>query len=256
MSSGIALRGKVALVTGGASGIGRAIAMACAQEGARLVLGDLNVAAGEALVAELQHQGAEGLFVRTDVSNPEDATALVQAGVERYGRLDVAFNNAGIADGPVPSGSVEYPLELWHRMLAINLNGVFFGMRAQIPALLASGGGAIVNTASIAGLVAFPNCPAYVASKHGVVGLTKTIALEYGRRGIRCNAIAPGIVETPMSQPALSDEATRKLFTAPIPLGRTAAAEEIAQAAVWLASPGASYLNGAILPVDGGLVAQ
>ena len=246
----------MALVTGAASGIGRAIVLACAEDGTGLVLGDNNKAAGEEFAAELHSRGIDCVFVQSDVSKPEDSDRLVRAGMDRYGRLDMAFNNAGISDPPSPPSSVEYPLDLWDRMIAINLCGVFYGMRAQIPAMLSNGGGAIVNTASIMGLIAYPRCPAYTASKHGVVGLTKTIAVEYGRQGVRCNAIAPGIVETPMSRPALADEARRSLYTAPIPLGRTASAEEVAATAVWLASPAASYLNGVVLPVDGGLVAQ
>jgi NAD(P)-dependent dehydrogenase (short-subunit alcohol dehydrogenase family) len=249
------LNNKVAVITGAASGIGRAIAERCAEHGAKLVLGDV-AEAGEALAAELRGRGAACDFVRTDVSRPEDCEALVAAAVERHGALHVAFNNAGISDGPAPPGTAQYPLDLWDRIIAVNLSGVFYGLRAQIPALLASGGGAIVNTASVAGLIAFPGIPGYTAAKHGVVGLTKVVAAEYGARGIRCNAVAPGIIETPMTQPVLAAPAARQAMTNPIPMGRTGTAEEIADVAVWLASSRASYVNGAVVAADGGFVIQ
>jgi len=189
------LQNKVALITGAASGIGRAAAIRCAEEGAKLVLADVDTRAGEALAAELP----QAVFQRCDVSKHEQCTALVTLAQKTYGRLDIAFNNAGISDGPIPPGTLDYPLELWDRIIAVNLSSVFYCLRAQVRAMLETGGGSIVNTASIAGQIAFPGVPGYVAAKHGVVGLTKTVAVEYGARGIRCNAIAPGFIETPMT---------------------------------------------------------
>jgi NAD(P)-dependent dehydrogenase (short-subunit alcohol dehydrogenase family) len=245
------LQDKVAIITGAASGIGRAAALRFAEEGARLWLADLDTQAGEALAAQL---GAR--FLRTDVAKTADCQALVDAAVQQHGRLDIAFNNAGVSDGPIPPGTIDYPLELWDRMIAVNLSGVFYGLRAQVRAMLKTGGGAIVNTASIAGQIAFAGVPGYVAAKHGVVGLTKTIAVEYGAQGIRCNAIAPGFVETPMTQPVLQIQQFREMAASTVPSGRVGSAEEIANLALWLASDRASYVNGALVAADGGFLAR
>jgi NAD(P)-dependent dehydrogenase (short-subunit alcohol dehydrogenase family) len=245
------LQDKVAIITGAASGIGRAAALRFAEEGARLWLADLDTEAGEALAAQL---GAR--FLRTDVAKPADCQALADAAVQQYGRLDIAFNNAGVSDGPIPPGTIDYPLELWDRMIAVNLSGVFYGLRAQIRAMLQTGGGAIVNTASIAGQIAFAGVPGYVAAKHGVIGLTKTVAVEYGAQGIRCNAIAPGFIETPMTQPVLQIQQFRDMAASTVPSGRVGSAEEIANLALWLASDRASYVNGALVAADGGFLAR
>lgn len=245
------LKDKVAIITGAASGIGRAAALRFAEEGARLWLADLDTEAGEALATQL---GAR--FLRTDVAKPADCQALVDAAVQQFGRLDIAFNNAGVSDGPIPPGTIDYPLELWDRMIAVNLSGVFYGLRAQVRAMLQTGGGAIVNTASIAGQIAFAGVPGYVAAKHGVVGLTKTVAVEYGAQGIRCNAIAPGFIETPMTQPVLQIQQFRDMAAATVPSGRVGSAEEIAHLALWLASDRASYVNGALVAADGGFLAR
>jgi NAD(P)-dependent dehydrogenase (short-subunit alcohol dehydrogenase family) len=250
------LASKVTLITGAASGIGRASAERCAAEGARLLLADLDTRAGEDLAASLRAQGSQALFQRCDVSKAADCEALVQAAVEHYGRLDVAFNNAGISDGPIPPGTIDYPLELWDRIIAINLSSVFYCLRYQLRAMLASGGGSIVNTASIAGQIAFPGVPGYVASKHGVIGLTKTVAVEYGARGIRCNAIAPGFIETPMTHDVFAAEQARSRLLAAVPAARLGTAIEIAELVVWLASARASYVNGALFAADGGYLAQ
>ncbi|HKY92309.1 MAG TPA: glucose 1-dehydrogenase [Nevskiaceae bacterium] len=247
---------QVAIVTGAASGIGRATAIAFAHAGAKVMLSDVSVDAGETLAAELRAGGAQAQFHRTDVSKAHESEALVKATVARFGALHVAFNNAGIADGPPVPGTVEYPLEMWDRIIAINLSGVFYCLRAQIPAMLASGGGAIVNTSSVAGQIAFPGVPGYVASKHGVVGLTKVVALEYGARGIRCNAVGPGLVETPMISGVTEDPTARDMVLPTMVNGRFAKPEEIAAAVLWLASPAASYMNGAYVPVDGGYLAR
>lgn len=245
------LKDKVAIITGAASGIGRAAALRFAEEGARLWLADLDAEAGEPLATQL---GAR--FLRTDVAKPADCQALVDAAVQQFGRLDIAFNNAGVSDGPIPPGTIDYPLELWDRMIAVNLSGVFYGLRAQVRAMLQTGGGAIVNTASIAGQIAFAGVPGYVAAKHGVVGLTKTVAVEYGAQGIRCNAIAPGFIETPMTQPVLQIQQFRDMAAATVPSGRVGSAEEIANLALWLASDRASYVNGALVAADGGFLAR
>lgn len=245
------LKDKVAIITGAASGIGRAAALRFAEEGARLWLADLDTEAGEALAKLL---GAR--FLRTDVAKPADCQALVDAAVQQFGRLDIAFNNAGVSDGPIPPGTIDYPLELWDRMIAVNLSGVFYGLRAQVRAMLQAGGGAIINTASIAGQIAFAGVPGYVAAKHGVVGLTKTIAVEYGAQGIRCNAIAPGFIETPMTQPVLQVQRFRDMAAATVPSGRVGSAKEIANLALWLASDRASYVNGALVAADGGFLAR
>lgn len=251
-----ALQNKVAIVTGAASGIGRATAQRYAAQGASLILGDLDEAGGSALAQELMQQGGDAVFVRADVARAEDCETLVAAAVARHGRLDAAFNNAGLSDGPVPPGTLDYPLALWERMLAVNLSGVFHCLRAQLRAMLDTGGGAIVNTASIAGQVAFPGVPGYVAAKHGVVGLTKGIALEFGARGIRCNAIAPGVIDTPMTSAVLDDAQGGQMLTASIPAGRAGEADEVAGLAAFLVSDDARYINGAVLPVDGGYLAR
>ncbi len=248
------LNKKVAIITGAASGIGRAAALRFAEEGARLVLADLDAAAGEALVTELK--GVETLFVRADVAKASDCEQLVVKAIERFGRLDAAFNNAGVSDGPIPPGTIDYPLELWDRMIAVNLSSVFYCLRYQVRAMLKTGGGSIVNTASIAGQIGFPGVPGYVASKHGVVGLTKVIALEYGMQKIRCNAIAPGVIDTPMTKPVFQIKQVRDMLLPSIPAGRLGTSEEIANLAVWLCSDRASYANGAVFAADGGYLAR
>ncbi|MDR3419339.1 MAG: SDR family oxidoreductase [Nevskia sp.] len=250
------LKDKVAIITGAASGIGRASALRFAEEGARLMLGDLDGDGGEALAAELRSRGSQAQFRRCDVSRPTDCEALVEEALAHYGRLDAAFNNAGISDGPVPPGTADYPLELWDRMIAVNLSSVFYCMRCQLPAMLGNGGGAIVNTASIAGQIGFAGVPGYVASKHGVVGLTRTVAVEYAGRGIRCNAIAPGLIETPMTRPVFEVPQFRDMAAATVPAARLGRAEEVANLVVWLCSDRASYANGAVFPVDGGFLAK
>jgi NAD(P)-dependent dehydrogenase (short-subunit alcohol dehydrogenase family) len=250
------LKDKVAIITGAASGIGRAAALRFGEEGAKLVLADIGVEAGEALATELRGRGGEAVFVRTDVSKAAECEALVTAAVEKFGRLDAAFNNAGISDGPLPPGTIDYPLELWDRLIAVNLSSVFYCLRYQVKAMLKSGGGAIVNTASIAGQIAFAGVPGYVASKHGVIGLTKTIAVEYGARNIRCNAVAPGLIETPMTRPVFEVQQFRDMVGATVPSARVGSAEEIANMALWLCSDRASYANGAVFAVDGGFLAR
>lgn len=249
------LNGKVALVTGGSSGIGRATALALAREGAKVVVADVMVEGGQETVRLLTATGGQGLFVKTDVSRATEVEALIARAVATYGRLDCAFNNAGVEGAFVTTS--EYSEADWDRVLTINLKGVWLCMKYEIAHMLRQGGGAIVNTASGAGLVGVPNLSAYVASKHGVVGLTKTAALEYAKAGIRVNAVCPGVIQTPMvarltsNRPDLSEA-----LVAAEPMGRTGRPEEVAAAVVWLCSDAASFVTGHALSVDGGYVAQ
>jgi NAD(P)-dependent dehydrogenase (short-subunit alcohol dehydrogenase family) len=251
------LNGRVAMVTGAASGIGRASALAFAEDGARVVVADVAVDQGRATVDLIEAAGGEAIFVPADVSRRADVEQLVKAAIDTFGRLDCAHNNAGI-EGATPAGTQfhDYPDEMWDRVLGINLKGVWMCMQAEIVQMLAQGGGAIVNTASIAGLVGgFGG--AYSAAKHGVVGLTKVAALEYATRGIRVNAVCPGGIRTPMLERVFARRPeTEQLFVAGEPVGRLGTPAEIAAAVVWLCSDGASFLTGVALPVDGGWVAR
>jgi NAD(P)-dependent dehydrogenase (short-subunit alcohol dehydrogenase family) len=250
------LEGKVALVTGASSGIGRSAALAFAREGARVVAADVDVEGGEETVGKIGAAGGEAVFVRTDVSKAAEVEAMVERAVETYGCLDCALNNAGI-EGQMGTNTADYPEEGFDRVIAINLKGVWMCMRYEIPRMLDQGGGAIVNTASVAGLVGFEGISPYVASKHGVVGLTRTAALEYATQGIRVNAVCPGVIWTPMVARATGDsEEGRAQFAALEPVGRMGTPEEVAEAVVWLCSDAASFVTGVPMPVDGGLVAR
>jgi NAD(P)-dependent dehydrogenase (short-subunit alcohol dehydrogenase family) len=250
------LRNAVCLVTGGASGIGRAIALAWAREGAKVVVSDLEAAAvgGAETVAQVRAAGAEAVFVAADVARDADCAALVARTLERYGRLDAACNNAGVGGTIAPTA--DYALDEWHRVLSVNLTGVFLCMKHEIPALLASGGGAIVNVASILGAVGFAGAPAYTAAKHGVLGLTKVAALDYAARGVRVNAIGPAFIHTPMIAALEGDPATLQAIVAMHPAGRLGGPEEVAELVAWLSSARASFVNGAYWPVDGGFLAR
>lgn len=248
-----ALEGKVAVVTGAAMGIGRASALAFAREGSAVVVADIDEDGGRATVELVEGAGGQASFVRTDVSVKADVEAMVAHAVDTYGGLDCAHNNAGIAAPMVPLA--DYPDDGWDRTIAVMLTGVYLCLKAEIPRMLERGGGAIVNTASGVGLVGYPNQAAYTASKHGVLGLTKVAALDYGAQGVRVNAICPGTARTPMVEEAVRnfpeiDEQLKQLH----PIGRIGEAEEIAEAAVWLCSPAASFVLGVALPVDGGYV--
>lgn len=246
--------GKVALVTGAGSGIGRAAALLFAREGARVVVADVTVDAGEQTVKAIEGAGGQALFLKTDVSVAGDVQTMVERAIAAYGRLDCAFNNAGIEGAMAPTA--ECTEENWDRTIAINLKGVWLCMRYEIPQMLAQGGGAIVNTASIAGLVGFPNLPAYTASKGGIVQLTRTAALEYAQQGIRVNALCPGVIHTPMvDRITAGDPQAEAQYAALEPIGRMGTAEEMAEAAVWLCSDAASFVTGHPLVADGGMVA-
>jgi len=247
--------GKVALVTGGSSGIGEATAMAFAEAGARTVVADVQADAGRETVERIRSAGGEASFVEADVSNPGDVDAMVQHALDVYGRLDCAFNNAGI-EGEMAS-TVDCTEQTWDRVIEINLKGVWLCMKHEIPAMLQDGGGAIVNCASVAGLVGFRNLPAYCASKGGVVELTRATALEYAEAGVRVDAVCPGVIRTPMVERVIQgDPALEAEFTALEPLGRLGEPEEIASSVLWLCSDSASFVTGHALVADGGLVAQ
>jgi NAD(P)-dependent dehydrogenase (short-subunit alcohol dehydrogenase family) len=247
------LEGKVAIVTGAAMGIGRASALIFAREGASVVVADIDEEQGSETVDLVESADGQASFVRTDVSVRADVAGMVQHAVETYGGLDCAHNNAGIA---APMGPLaDYPDDGWDRTIAVMLTGVYLCLKAEIPRMLERGGGAIVNTASGVGLVGYPGQAAYTASKHGVIGLTKVAALDYGAKGVRVNAICPGTASTPMVDQAIEhDPAIDDYLKALHPIGRIGQASEIAEAAVWLCTPAASFVLGAALPVDGGYV--
>ena len=250
------MSGKVALVTGAGMGIGKASALAFAREGAKVVVSDIVSDTGKQTVSLIKKAGGEAVFVRADVSKLADVRALVSAAVKAYGRLDYAHNNAGISGTPGVS-TVDCTEENWDQVMNINLKGTWYCMKCEIPEMLKNGGGAIVNTASKAGLVGSPGVPAYVASKHGVVGLTKAAALEYAKQGIRINAVCPGIVLTELVQRFWdADPEVKAHATDTVPMGRVATPGEIAEAAVWLCSDAASFITGHALVIDGGTTAQ
>jgi NAD(P)-dependent dehydrogenase (short-subunit alcohol dehydrogenase family) len=245
--------GKVALVTGAGGGIGRASALAFARHGANVAVIDVNDAAGRETVAMMAAlEGGRGHYIHADVSVSADVQAMVAETVATFGHLDFAHNNAGVTGATHPVA--EMPEDEWDRVMGIMLRGVFLGMKYEIPHILAAGGGAIVNTASGAGIVAYPEQSAYVTSKHGVIGLTKTAALEYGKHNIRINAVCPGTVWSPMVEAAITQPGLEAQLIALHPIGRIGTADEIANAVMWLCSDDASFMLGHSLSVDGGYV--
>ncbi|WP_291010712.1 SDR family oxidoreductase [Hydrogenophaga sp.] len=248
------LKNKVVLVTGAASGIGRAIALVAAREGARLILSDIDAHAGQETIKKVRALGAEALFAASDAGKAGDAQALVEQAMAHFGQLDVACNNAGI--GGESALLADYPLDAWAEVINTNLSGVFFGMKAQIPAMLRHGGGAIVNTASILGMVGMATAPAYTAAKHGVIGLTQAAAIAYSAQGLRINAVGPGFIHTPMVSALEEDADVKAALIAAHPIGRLGLPEEVAELVVWLASSRASFVTGAYYPVDGGYLAR
>ena len=247
------LENKVAIVTGAGSGIGRAISLLYATEGAKIVVSDIDEKGGNETVTEIKTKGGEAIFAKADTSKPDDNKNVVEQAVKQFGALHIAVNNAGIGGPLSPTG--EYPIDGWDKVISINLSGVFYGLRYQIPAMLSSGGGSIVNVASILGKVGTKNSSAYVAAKHGVIGLTEAAALEYADKKIRINAIGPGYIMTPLIEKSL-DEAAIKALVSLHPIGRLGASEEVAELALWLNSDKASFVTGSYYNVDGGYLAQ
>lgn len=248
------LEGKVAIVTGAASGIGKATALLFAEEGAKVVAADWQDEHASELVQAIAARKGEGIFIKTDVSDRLDVQRMVDKAIEKYGRLDVIFNNAGIEGEQ--GLTADCTLENWDRVIAINLKGVFLGMKYAIPAMLKTGGGSIINTASVAGIVGFAGIPAYCASKGGVIQLTKAAALEYATQNIRVNVICPGVIATPMVERFVGgSEETRGALEATEPVRRFGTAEEVARMALFLASDDSTFCTGAPFIVDGGFVA-
>lgn len=246
-------KGKVAIVTGAASGIGAAVAKALARDGASVVLADLDLPGAEAIADQIAAAGGKAIAIETNVADAIEVEAMVETAKRTYGGLHLAVNNAGIGGPSAPTG--EYPLDGWHKVIDTNLHSVFYGMRYEIPAILASGGGAIVNMASILGTVGFANAPAYVAAKHGVVGVTKVAAMEYAKQGIRINSIGPGFIDTPLLSKNL-DDAALNYVRGLHPIGRLGTSEEVAALTSFLLSDEASFITGSYHLVDGGYVAQ
>ena len=244
---------KVVLITGGATGMGRAGALAFARQGATVVVGDVDERAVETIQL-IQAEAGRGLFVKTDVSNGESVRNLVDQTTATYGRLDVAWNNAGVLPATKPLH--EMSEEEWEHVVSVDLKGVFLSLKYEIAYMVANGGGSIINTASVAGVIGDPGMAPYVAAKHGVIGLTRAAAVDYGKSGVRVNAIAPGLVATPMTQRWLDDPAMRDIMFAGSQMGRAADPEELTGIVLFLASDLASFATGGVFTMDGGQTAH
>ena len=246
--------GGVALVTGGGSGIGRATAEGFAAQGAKVAILDQDSEAGNGTLSLIQKSGGEAIFIPTDVTDEASVVRAIDTIIERFGRLDAAFNNAGIS--PDTGSTIECSREQWDRIFAVNTTGVWLCMKQEIQAMLRTGGGAIMNTGSVSSLRAAPGIPAYVASKHAVIGMTKVAALEFAKQGVRVNCVCPGMIATPMLEKKAADGYFNidDYVRSAVPVERLGQPEEIAAAVIWACSPSASYLTGATLSVDGGMV--
>lgn len=246
-------KGKVALVTGGASGIGEACVLTFARGGANVLIVDINAELGQKVVAAAKQAGGDARFISADVSDPSSVERMVQEALQAFGRLDIAVNNAGIGGESKPAG--EYGIESWRKVIDVNLNGVFYCMRYEIPAMLQQKGGAIVNMASILGTVGFATAPAYVAAKHAVVGLTKSAALAHSKQGIRINSVGPGFIKTPLLASSL-DEQAQEYLSGLHAIERMGTPQEVAAVVAFLCSDEASFVEGGLYLVDGGYTAQ
>jgi NAD(P)-dependent dehydrogenase (short-subunit alcohol dehydrogenase family) len=248
----ITMKNKTVIITGAASGIGKATAMLFANQGAQVVISDIQEAEGLAVAKEISNTGGKASFFKTDVSKPEEMEALVDFAVKTYGKLDIAVNNAGIGGEINPTADMS--IEGWQKVISINLNSLFYGMKYQIQAMLKNGSGSIVNISSILGSVGFAGSAGYAAAKHGVIGLTQTAAIEYSAQNIRINAVGPGFIETPLLNGL--DAEMKKQLVSLHPIGRLGKSEEVAELILWLGSEKSSFVTGSYYPVDGGYLAR
>ncbi len=246
------LKNRVAIVTGGTSGIGRETAVLFAQAGAKVVIAGRRDTEGKQVVDQIRAAGGEALFVRTDVSKPADVQVLVQKTLDKFGRLDTAFNNAGIEGNWMPM--IDLPEEEWDRVIDINLKGVWLCLKYEIQQMVKSGGGTIVNMSSVAGLMGTPAAAPYGASKHGVIGLTRTAALEYAKQKIRVNAVCPAVIESPMEQRLFGAPEAHNMLLTMHPIGRFGTPRDIAEAVLWLCSDKSSFMTGHYMVLDGGFL--